>query len=112
MLYTFSYETLIYKISHLKHSVDFNSHDFYEFTLKKNPTYKTCCRIIYKSECPQIYKIAPMKDMINRAKIFFTSHTLFSKELSNIKQKVTKNQLANDVVGEQIKLINGHRDIN
>lgn len=74
MLYTFSYETLNYKISHLEHSIDFNSHDFWRIHSKKIQRIKHVAFLIIKVSVPQRYKIAAIKNMINRIKIIFASH--------------------------------------
>ena len=91
------------KIPFLDVLVD-NNDDRYITTPYKKPTSESSCLLNYRSECPEKYKIAVVKNFINRAKKISSSHQIFYKELSKIKQSLVNNGFPNYVVDRQIKL--------
>ena len=91
------------KIPFLDVLVD-NNEDRYVTAPYKKPTCESSCLLNYRSECPERYKIAVIKNFINRAKKISSSHLIFYKELSNIKQTLVNNGFPNYVVDRQIKL--------
>ena len=83
--------------------VDSNS-DSFTTSLYKKPTSLNSCTLNYKSECPYRYKIAVIKNFLQRAKLISSSRTLFLKELSSIKRTLVNNGFPNRIVDEQISV--------
>ena len=81
-----------------------NTTDIFIPTPQKKPTSENSPLLNYKSECPQRYKTAVIKNFIRRAKNISSSYHIFLKELRKIKQVLVNNEFPNHVVDTQIRL--------
>ena len=75
------------------------------FNAKKS-TSPNSCALTYKSERPEQYEIAIIKNQIYRSKFTSSSKTIFYSEFKNIKQTHINNNFPNHIVVEQIKCAN------
>lgn len=73
-------------------------------SLYKKPTSKNSCHLNFKSECPLRYKIAVIKNFLERAHQNSSSRLLFLKELNNVKQTLINNGFPNHLIDQQIRL--------
>ena len=71
--------------------------------LTKNPLVITPVPSILKVNAPSDIKKALINYLISRAKLIFSSKTIFYKEVENIKQALINNGFPNYIVDEQIK---------
>ena len=102
---TFTYElNKNNKIPFLDVLIHSNSDPFITSPYKK-PTSQNSCLLNYKSECPEHYKTAVIKNFIRKAKLISSSHNIFYKSLSNIKQTLINNGYPNNFVDKQINRV-------
>ena len=70
----------------------------------RNPTSANSCLLNYRSECPDRYKTAVIKNFIKRAKLISSTPTIFYKALADIKQTLINNGFTNSIVDQQIRI--------
>ena len=91
------------KIPFLDVLVDFSNNTFTTSPYKK-PTSANSCLLNYRSECPDRYKTAVIKNFIKRAKLISSTPTIFYKALADIKQTLINNGFTNSIVDQQIRI--------
>ena len=96
-----------------------SSGDIFTTSPYRKPTSENSCLLNFKSECPNRYKIAVIKNFIYRAKTISSNDNIFFKALSNIKQTLINNNFPNHIVDQQIRITlknhygnNGNKQIN
>ena len=91
------------KLPFLDVLIDINSDKFVTSPYKK-PSSENSPLLNFESECPERYKIAVIKNLINRANSISSSSSILHKALCGIKQTLINNGYPNHIVDKQISL--------